>query len=56
MVGTPVATPVALNSSPVRISFGLTSSTICLMSAAVSRQLNGAPTRPALSSAKNDSN
>jgi hypothetical protein len=55
MVGTPVAVAVALNSAPVTISFGLTSSTICLISCGVSRQFNGAATRPALSSANNNS-
>ena len=55
MVGTPEAAPCALNSGPVTISFGLTSSMICFTSCGVSRQLIGAATTPALSSAKNNS-
>ena len=47
--------PCCLNSGPVTISFGLMSSMISLTSRGVRRQLSGAATRPALSSANSNS-
>ena len=48
----PAAAPLLLNSGPVTTSVGLTSSMMSFTSLAVSRQLIGAATAPALSSAK----
>ena len=55
MVRTPDASACDLNSGPTTISFGLTSAMIWRTSSGVSRQLSGAATMPALSSANSSS-